>query len=179
MIVTASVAAMTDQIPTHCVSTQTVMPRSNVAFKQLTTPKHKIRYMPNEDDDEMDPENELHMIENRFKTKKKNTKLSRQKSTNIDVVIEDESDVIAIETFETIPMDGNERNSDSEFEDSIQEEIIIPKAKKKTTKTSSATFNSWNDLDFPEEKVELPRNYFSEGPTPWSNFQGEKIFEIS
>lgn len=139
------------------------MPRSNVAFKQLTTPKHKIRYV-DDADDENEAEIQLQSIESKFKTK-----LSRQKSHNIDVVIEDESDVIAIETFETIAMG---EKSDSEFEDSIQEEIIIPK--KRNVKTASSTVNSWNDLDFPEQKAELPRNYFSEGPTPWSNFQGRK-----
>lgn len=162
MIVTASVAANTDPVPTHCVSTQTVMPRSNVAFKQLTTPKHKIRYLDDDDETE-EPEDNLKIIESRLKKKK----LPRQKSTNIDVVIEDESDIIAIETFETVPM-----NESSELEDSIQEEIIIPQRRKAPVKTPDATFNSWSDsLDFPEEKVELPRNYFSEGPTPWSNFQ--------
>lgn len=141
------------------------MPRSNVAFKQLASPKHKIRYL--DDDDDADPEFEIQNIESRLKSK---SKFSRQKSQNIDVVIEDESDVIAIETFETI---ANCEKSDSEFEDSIQEEIIIPK--RRNIKTPSSTVNSWNDLDFPqEEKVELPRNYFSEGPTPWSNFQGTK-----
>lgn len=154
----------TDELPSHTVSTQTVMPRSNVAFKQLASPKHKIRYL--DDEDENGPEIELQSIENRFKLK---SKLSRQKSKNIDVVIEDESDVIAIETFETI---ATGEKSDSEFEDSIQEEIIIPK--KRNVKTPSSTVNSWNGLDFPqEENVELPRNYFSEGPTPWSNFQGK------
>jgi hypothetical protein len=132
-----------------------------VAFKQLTT-----RYL--DDENEIDPAIELQNIEGRIKSR---SKISRQKSKNIDVVIEDESDVIAIETFETI---ASGEKSDSEFEDSIQEEIIIPR--KKPVKTPSTTVNSWNDLDFPpEEKVDLPRNYFSEGPTPWSNFQGFSI----
>lgn len=145
------------------------MPRSNVAFKQLTTPRHKIRYLDDDEDDENEAEMQLQSIEGRIK--KKSSKLARQKSQNIDVVIEDESDVIAIETFETISMDDTRAASDSEFEDSIQDDVIIPRQRKKPVKTPNATFNSWNDLDFPAEKAELPRNYFSEGPTPWSNFQ--------
>lgn len=171
VIVSASVSINTDETPTNSISTQTVMPRSNVAFGHLTTNKHKIRYLDDEED-ESDSKMELKNIEDRFKTR---SKLSRQKSKNIDIVIEDESDVIAIETFETILAGDKGETTDSEFEDSIHEEIIIPR--NKNVNTPGSTVNSWNGLNYPlEEKVELSKNYFSEGPTPWSNFQGINYF---
>ena len=99
-------------------------------------------------------------------------KLSRQKSqrSDIDIVIEDEtSDIIAKETIKT---ERANENTDSEFEDSIQEDLNPRKAAAKAAKVRDPTFNSWHDLDFPNERVELPKNVFSDGPTPWSNFKG-------
>lgn len=158
------------------------MPRSNVAFRKFNDPRHKIQYADEEFDSEMDEDQAaelcLEKIERRLKTKKK---LSRQKSTqksNIEIVIEDDaSDIIAIETIPAeIP--GKYKSSDSEYDDSIQgdnashDTVINTGASKLNKKRNDATFNSWNDLDFEEEKVELPRSYFIEkGPTPWSNFE--------
>ena len=176
VIVTASVSVNTEKLVSHTVSTQTVMPRSNVSFKKFTDSRHKIQYA--DEDSEMDDDEEAEMclekIERRLKAKKK---LSRQKSTqktNIEIVIEDDSsDIIAIETIPAeLPMKN--KTSDSEYEDSIQGDCdnVVNKSSSKSKKSKDATFNSWNDLDFEEEKVELPRNYFIEsGPTPWSNFE--------
>lgn len=165
----------TDVIATGSVSTQTMMPRSNVAFKRILEPKHKIQYddEDNSNDDDSDyATQEIINIERRLKSKTKAKQIKPQKS--IDIVIEDESDIIAIEKIfpETIVPEKKERKgSDSEFEDSIQGDSDDEKMKSKLAKLGSATFNSWHDLDFPREKVELPRSYFNDGPTPWSNFQ--------
>lgn len=148
------------------------MPRSSVAFKRILEDKNKIQY-ENDDSDDNDSDyttQELINIERRMKLKTKTTRVKPQKS--IDIVIEDEaSDIIAIETIPSEKLKTKEKDSDSEFEDSIREDSADDddqKPKRPTDK--SATFNSWNDLDFPKEKVELPRSYFSDGPTPWSNF---------
>jgi hypothetical protein len=150
------------------------MPRSNVSFKKFTDSRHKIQYA--DEDSEIDNDEEAEMclekIERRLKAKKK---LSRQKQkTNIEIVIEDDSDIIAIETIPAeLPIKN--KTSDSEYEDSIQGDCdnVVNKSSSKSKNGKDATFNSWNDLDFEEEKVELPRNYFIEsgGPTPWSNFE--------
>lgn len=187
VIVTATVAMNTDKLISQTVSTQTVMPRSNVSFKRFTDNRHRIHYADDDEeeddlgDSEYDDDASLQIekIERRLKAKKK---LSRQRSTqksNIDIVIEDESDVIAIETIPAeVPMKG--KNSDSEYEDSIQDELdnnstetVIRRRNNvaKRQKQADSTFNSWNDLDFDDEKVELPKSCFVEGgPTPWSNF---------
>lgn len=149
------------------------MPRSNVSFNKILEPNHKLRYTEQElsnDDDTDDATIEIMNIEKRMRKKK----LSRQKSqqsSNINIVVENEaSDVIA---SETIPTERAQKNgSDSEFEDSITEDhqpdVIKGSVKRKNN--PDATFNSWHDLDFPQQKVELPKSFFSDGPTPWSNF---------
>lgn len=174
----------TDKIPTESVATQTLMPRSNVSFKRFLDSRHSIQPYDDDmlDEDTDDPNEELFNIERRLKTKKK---LSRQRSTqksNINIVIEDEtSDVIAKESIGVNHNDGSDeharkfKDSESEYEDSIHEDHHqqpdILKGSVKRPKTSDATFSSWHDLDFPDEKVELPRTYFTDGPTPWSNYK--------
>lgn len=174
---TSSVSVNTEKPILHTVSTQTVMPRSNVSFKKFIDPRHKIQYDDISDTDDEEAEHCLEKIERRLTRKK----LSRQKSTqksNIEIIIED--DTCEIIQSETIPAELPYKNksSDSEYEDSIQgdftsQETVINGAKKKIKKVTNVTVNSWNDLNFEEEKVELPRNYFIEqgGPTPWSNFE--------
>ncbi|CAH1728665.1 unnamed protein product [Chironomus riparius] len=174
VIVTASVSVNTEKLVSHTVSTQTVMPRSNVSFKKFTDSRHRIQYAEEDsevDDDDEEAEMCLEKIERRLKAKKK---FSRQKSTqksNIEIVIEDDSsDIIAIETIPA-ELPNKNKTSDSEYEDSIQGDYD-DKSSSKTKKSKESTFNSWNDLDFEAQKVELPRNYFIEsGPTPWSNFE--------
>ena len=147
------------------------MPRSNVAFKKFMEPKHKIQYddeneMTNDDDTD-DATVEIMNIEKRIKKKK----LARQKSQQIDIVVENASqDVIASETIKT--ENSKKNDSDSEFEDSITDDLRpdVVKGSMKRPKQSDTTFNSWHDLDFPQDKVELPKSYFTDGPTPWSNF---------
>lgn len=160
------------------------MPRSNVSFKRFLDTKHKIQYADDEDEyfdsdviDDDDPTLRLDRIERRLKAKKKlSRQRSTQKSNQIDIVIEDESDVIAIETIPAeLPMN---KGSDSEYEDSIQDELdhssatVIKPNNVKRQKQTDETFNSWNDLHFDDEKVELPRSCFVEdGPS-------KNIFQI-
>ena len=136
-------------------------------------PKHKIQYddedKMTDDDDTDDATAEIMNIEKRIKKKK----LARQKSQQsaIDIVVENASqDVIASETIKT--ENSKKNDSDSEFEDSINDDLRpdVIKGSMKRTKQSETTFNSWHDLDFPQDKVELPKSYFTDGPTPWSNF---------
>lgn len=166
----------TDAISTGSMSTQTMMPRSNVAFKRILEPKHKIQYDDEDDSNDDDSDyatQEILNIERRMKSKTKANPIKPK--TSIDIVIEDEaSDIIAIETISAEKLKKKEqKGSDSEFEDSIQgdSEADDEKQRSKLAKLGSATFNSWHDLDFPRDKVELPRSYFTDGPTPWSNFQ--------
>lgn len=163
------------------------MPRSNVAFKRILDPRHKIRYSDEIDDEEDIYEEsdddasllQLEKIERRLKSKKKQSKST--KSKNFEIVIEDETDVIAIETIPAeVPV---RKNSESEYEDSIQgdndysTETVIKRSNSKRQRQPDSTFNSWNDLDYDDQKVELPRSCFVEpGPTPWSNFNGHLIF---
>lgn len=151
------------------------MPRSNVSFKKFLEPKHKIQYAEDEmsnDDDTDDATIEIMNIESRMRKKK----LSRQKtqqSANVDIVVENASDASDVIASETIPTErASKKDSDSEFEDSITEDLQpdVIKGSAKRPKNPNATFNSWHDLDFPQEKVELPKSYFTDGPTPWSNF---------
>jgi hypothetical protein len=181
--VTTSVAMNTDEISKNSMSTQTVMPRSNVAFKKILEPKHKLQYLDDEEDEEAsdfteDPDIELLNLEKKFKAKSKK-KLTRQKSQgkqSINIVIEDESaDVIAIETIPAESPTKGYRESESEYEE-IHEEIYKPRVMRPRERAapkekSDDAYNNWHDLDFPQSKVELPRSYFTEGPTPWSNFQ--------
>lgn len=149
-----------------------MMPRSSVGFSnRFINSKHSIQYA---DDDELtnegsdDNSKELIKIEKRLRSK---TKLHRQRSSsrsNIDIVVEDEaSKVVAVESIK-----NDKENSDSEFEDSIQEYLHHDDTKRngKSPAEKDATFNSWHDLDFPKEKFHLPRSHITDGPTPWSNF---------
>lgn len=175
----------TDEIPSSSVSTQTIMPRSNVAFRKILEPKHKIQYVDEDDEEEEedasdfaeDPDVELLNLEKKLKAKKK---LTRQKSMShkqsINIVIEDESsDVIAIETIPTESSKKRYKESESEYEEVYEEEykprVMKPREKPQQKQQSDEAYNNWHDLDFPKSKVELPRSYFTEGPTPWSNFQ--------
>jgi hypothetical protein len=159
------------------------MPRSNVSFKKMLDPRHKIEYADEVDDEEYRDDSDIEedaamlqlgKIERRMKAKKKQSRPSAGPSKSFEIVIEDETDVIAIETIPAAM--PSKKNSDSEYEDSIQgdysTETVINRGKKQQRQLDS-TFNSWNDLDYDDEKVELPRSSFVEGgPTPWSNFNG-------
>ncbi|KAG5670917.1 hypothetical protein PVAND_001146 [Polypedilum vanderplanki] len=185
IIITASVAANTDKLTVHSVSTQTTMPRSNVSFKRMTDKRHKIEYADDFEDEEAmfdDSDyddaamHQIEKIERRLRSKKKQRHPTKSKT--FEIVIEDEaSDVIAIETIPTEVPINSKKNSESEYEDSIQEDndystaTVIKKANSKRHHELDSTFNSWNDLNYDDEKVELPRSSFVEGgPTPWSNF---------
>lgn len=150
------------------------MPRSDVSFKKFMNSKHSIRY-----DEEMntsgdDMGEELFEIERRMKSKKKYPRqLSRSRSPAI--VIEDEMDDINMSET-PIPEKSPKKvkhDSDSEFEDSIQEDLKHRSAKASMGPSSppDATFNSWHGMDIPQKKFELPKSYFHDGPTPWSNFK--------
>jgi hypothetical protein len=152
--------------------------------------RHKIEYdyadeqeYQYREDSELEDEAavQLNKIERRMKSKKKPRSPNITKSKNFEIRIEDETEVIAIETIPAeVPVN---KNSDSEYEDSIQgdystETVIRRGSGNKKQKQLDSTFNSWNDLDehYDNEKVELPRSSFIEGgPTPWSNFTGKEI----
>lgn len=186
VLVTQTSAVNTDEISKDTVSTQTAMPRSNVSFKKAYDPRHKIQYFDEaEEEEQSDDDNfELSNLERKFSSgSSKKNKLTRQKSQNkqrIDIVIEDESsDVIAIETFPTDSPKStrssrsrsrsrSRRDSDSDYDEVYEEpKVIEPRPRSKVDEPGY----HWHDLDFPEQKVELPRHYFTDGPTPWSNFQ--------
>lgn len=131
--------------------------------------KQKIQYVDNEeltnDEDSDNQSRELIEIENRLRSKKK---LSRQKSSQspnktLDILEADGNS--AVLTKKIMKSSSFRQDSDSEFEDSIQDDV-----KSSELKSSDATFNSWHDLKHSEEKVELPRSFFADGPTPWANF---------
>lgn len=174
VVITASCAVGTDPIVTDTIATQTAMPRSDVSFKKFMNSKHSIRYEEEMNTSGDDMGEELFEIERRMKSKKKYPRqLSRSKSPVI--VVEDEMDgVVMSETLqpEIVPKKVK-RDSDSEFEDSIQEELKLrsARASAKPSSPPDATFNAWHGMDIPEKKFELPKSYFCEGPTPWSNFK--------
>lgn len=170
---------ITDTIPVETVATQTNMPRSSVSFKRFLGSKHSIQYTMDEEDlsneeDTDDASKELLSIESRMKAKKKFTRQRPLPKSKIDIVVEDEAaDEAAAEKTAAAKAKKSKEGSDSEFEDSIQDDLQpdVIKGSVKRSKQSDSTFNFWHDLDFPEEKVELPRSYFTDGPTPWANFQ--------
>lgn len=140
------------------------MPRSNVGFKTFVGSKHKVQYAE-EDEFSNDEEisdattQELVNIEKRMKSKKKQ-QLTRQRSQKSNVDFEDEA-AAGIPSV-TVSGEANQKNSDSEYEDSIHEDdhrASIAKVSSKRPRQNDATFNSWHDLDFQnsDDKVVLPR----------------------
>lgn len=162
MIITSTCAVNTDSIPTCDFSTQTNMPRSKVAFKKIMSTKHSIQYEDDEDASSEDMSHELLEIETRLKHKRKFSMHKTLQAKNDSTIDELESKSFAV--------NDTTKGSDSEYEDSIHEDSKI-RDKKEGAEKSSETFNSWHDINFPERKVELPKSYFAEGPTPWSNFK--------
>lgn len=172
VIITTTCAVNTDNPITCQTSTQTVMPRSNISFKRALDMKRTIQYADEDEDadltndDEMfDRSAEIMSIEKRLRSKKK---LSRQRSSPQRSNIEDFDDD---NTKAADPVMKSHKDSDSEYEDSIQDDLQpdVVKASVKRSK-GDTTFNSWHDLDGYDTKIELPKSYFAEGPTPWSNF---------
>lgn len=153
------------------------MPRSSVGFNnRFRSSRQSIRYAEDEeltneeseDDHSIDRRQELLRIERNIKSKKK---LHRQRSSspsNDIAIVIDDADSSGVKVDE--PSRKEKKSSDSEFEDSIQEDCK-PKITSKGPKKADSTFNSWHDLEVPDKKVELPKSYFTDGPTPWSNFQ--------
>lgn len=139
--------------------------------------RHSVQFTA-ENDEEMeefsdpdDPGIELKRIEKRLTGGRK---LSRQVSKQQEA-FEDTTDDVIIEPTpkKTSSVSKTAEDSDSEFEDSIKDDLQpdVIRGSVKRPKHSDTTFNSWQDLKAPAEKVELPRNYFADGPTPWANFQ--------
>lgn len=145
------------------------MPRSSVGFSnRFANARKSIQYAV--DDDELtnyeseDHSEELLKIEERLRSRKK---LHRQRSSP-------RSKVEFIESGDSKPAEKEsirkeEKDVDSEYEDSIHEDDQR-KDHKRNEKTEE-TFNSWHGLDVPQEKAELPKSFFTDGPTPWSNFE--------
>lgn len=153
------------------------MPRSSVSFKKMLRHKHSIQY----DDDEEDFEDSyedfyarksIEEIERKFSRDIPNP-ISKKPSKNqpvksISIVVEDENSNSILEH----PKEDSESDyADSIQGDSLQPDVIRTNVQKNQNKESDTTFNSWQDLEFPDTKPELPRTYFSDGPTPWSNFK--------
>lgn len=170
MIITSTCGINTDKITTDDVSTQTVMPRSSVAFKKIMSSKHSIQYEDDgeytNDSDEMP--HELMEIENRLRQKRKPSKHRLPQNPNI--VIDDATEVPKDEMDKPSVSKVSPNESDSEFEDSIQEDLKV-KSKRASEDKSDGTYNAWHDMDFQGSKVELSKSYFADGPTPWSNFK--------
>jgi hypothetical protein len=162
VIVTSTSAVNTDQVITKAAGCQTAMPRSSVSFKRFIQSDHRLEYDPEfEDyDDEFFQRQELEQIERRLKPR--SPKKSPMNTPNI--VVQDVEEKIG---------------SDSEFEDSMHEDyrkhqpdiIRASMQQQNQPKAVGSTMNLWQDLDFPDNKPELPRTYFTDGPTPWSNFK--------
>lgn len=163
VIITSTCASNTEPISQESVSTQTVMPRSNVGFKTFVGSKHKVQYVE-EDEFSNDEENsdattqELVNIEKRLKARQKQ-QLTRQRSQKSNVDFEDET-AVGIPSV-TVSGEANQKNSDSEYEDSIHEDDhrASKKANVKRARQGDATFNSWHDLEFQnsDDKLVLPR----------------------
>lgn len=168
MIVTATSSMNTDQLVTKNVGSQTAMPRSNVKFEKLLNSEHSLQYEPEYEDydDEFFQRKELEQIERRLRPR--SPRRSPVNNPNIPIVVQDVEENKIIKTNE-------KADSDSEYEDSIHEDYVkqqpdIIKASMQP-KNVDSTMNSWQDLDFPNNKPELPRTFFTDGPTPWSNFK--------
>lgn len=177
VVVTTSIACNTEKQKTENFGTQTSMPRSNVSFKKFLEPKHSIQYTDEEFEEEFNGEQELEEIHERLekirrpskavgpeKTKAKPAKI---KKARIPITLEDE-DSNTVKLLSSQNSSSQDKNSDSEFEDSIGDEPDIIRANVQRN-ADEDTFDSWQDLEFPankKDRPELPRAYFSDGPTP-------------
>ncbi|CRL07426.1 CLUMA_CG020396, isoform A [Clunio marinus] len=180
LIITSTCAVNTDKIPSQEVATQTKMPRSNISFKNIIDPKQKIHYTYEENsENEEQPNNlnkELAKIAMRLDDDKKFPQHFASSQINqldvMDLVNKDVYDAIDIETFPTEASCDTPEVLDYEVDDIVHDfqPDVVKGNIKRDKRPSSVTVNSWHDLEFPDENVELPRNYFTEGPTPWSNF---------
>lgn len=170
--------------------TQTAMPRSSVSFRKFLDSKQTIQY-DDEIEDEDDMKEDINDIEKRLKSRKKSSLHSINQRSNVDIVIDSPSVIISSRNEVTAQQHAiptppiRDKDSDSELEDSIQDDhikkqqpdIISGSLKHKPSRhgqgtDGDSTIDSWHDIDFPEneERPELPRSYFTDGPTPWSNF---------
>ena len=188
VIVTSSISCNTDKLLMEDECTQTAMPRSSVSFKKFLDSKQTIQY-DDEMEDEDDMKEDIMDIEKRLKSRKKSSVHSINQRSNVDIVIDSPSVIksprkeLSAQRDATPSPPIRDKDSDSELEDSIQDDnikkqqpdIISGSMKHKPSRQGAdgdSTFDSWHDIDFPEneERPELPRSYFTDGPTPWSNF---------
>lgn len=180
VVVTTSIGSNTEKQKTENFGTQTSMPRSNVSFKKFLEPKHSIQYMDEEYEEEINGEQELDEIHERLERIRRPSraapeapkpKPAKTKKARIPIVLEDE-DSNTVKLLSSQNSSSQDKNSDSEFEDSIGDEPDIIRANVQR-KPEEDTFDSWQDMDFPtnkKDRPELPRTYFSDGPTPVSIF---------
>lgn len=145
------------------------MPRSNVAFDTFLGSKPAFKTSndddPSDDDETDESSRELMNIEKRLKSKKKLSRHRASSKPTFEVLLKDDASDVTVKEAQ--------KGSDSEFEDSIKEDHQpdVIKGSAKRSKQPEATFNSWHDLEFNDEKSKLSRNYFANGPAPWSNFK--------
>lgn len=107
VIITSTCSSNTDKTQIESVSTQTVMPRSNVSFKRFLESKHTVQYA---DDDEWTNEDEsddsIAESTNNDKHLRARKKLTKQRSapkSRVNIFIEDSasSDMTAVEVITT------------------------------------------------------------------------------
>lgn len=121
------------------------------ASTQTYMPRSKHSVHSFDDDELSDNENadqptcELKKIEKRFKSLKGP---STKQNKNL---------VLKRETIETFSVEPSRQQYNDESDDSL-EDYGHSTGKKRSYSSQ------------PNEKIELPRNYFQDGPTPWSNF---------
>lgn len=167
---TSSCAVGTELLMTESAATQTVMPRSNVSFKSVLDGNRSIQFVRDEkDDDESNKQSqeeiELANIEDRMQLQ---SKIPSQKSSPSKI----SSPLRVTETVQQESLVISDKNSDSEYEDSIQDaQPDVVQASVKRAKHEDSTFNSWQDVDRFSAKSEMSNSFVAEGPTPWSNFQ--------
>lgn len=166
--------------------TQTAMPRSSVSFRKFLDSKQTVQY-DDEMDDGDDMKDDIMDIEKRLKSKQKLSEHSINQKFSVDIVID--SPYVKLSTRNELTSQRNaaqstsfrDKDSDSELEDSIQDDIvkkhqpdiIAGSIKHKSAQNGAdggSTFDSWHDIDFPEneDRPELPRTYFTDGT--WSSF---------
>lgn len=172
MIVTSSSAMNTDKIPVADIGCQTAMPRSSVSFKKILRMKNSIQYLEDDYDEYEDTYDDCYSRRNLDEIERK---LTRDRSPKPVKPKKSPSIVVEDENAKSIVQHPNE-DSESDYADSIQGDSLQPdivrtNVQQNQKRDGDSTVNSWQDLDFPNEKPELPRTYFTEGPTPWSNFK--------
>ena len=150
-----------------------------MSFKKFLEPKHSIQYTDEDDEEEISVQLELDDIHERLerrrpsraiheKLERKQSMSVKSKKARIPITLEDE-DSNTVKLLSSQTDSSQDKNSDSEFEDSIGDDDKPDIVRNVQEKPNEDTFDSWQNMDFPtnhHDRPELPRAYFSDGPTP-------------